>query len=99
MCRRRADILIENLALRHQLAALKKDRPRPPLEDTERAFWVALRKSWPGVYPPPLENWSTYPTATADLNQAQPSTARPPRLLSGSAFEYSGYTGTWQLIN
>ena len=48
MCRRRADLVIENLALRQQVTALKKERPRPPLEDTKRAFWVALRASWPG---------------------------------------------------
>ena len=40
--------MIENLALRQQVTALKKERPRPPLEDTDRAFWVALRASWPG---------------------------------------------------
>ena len=33
--------------MRQQVTALKKERPRPPLEDTERAFWVALRGSWP----------------------------------------------------
>ncbi len=48
MCRRRADLVMENLALRQQVTALKKERPRPPLDDTDRAFWVALRKSWPG---------------------------------------------------
>ena len=48
MCRRRADRVIENLALRQQVAALKKERPRPPLDDADRAFWVALRQSWPG---------------------------------------------------
>ena len=47
MCRRRADLVIENLALRQQVTALKKERPRPPLEDFDRAFWVALRESWP----------------------------------------------------
>ena len=46
-CRRRADLVIENLALRQQVTALKKERPRPPLEDVDRAFWVALRESWP----------------------------------------------------
>ncbi len=34
ICRRRADLVIENLALRQQVTALKKERPRPPLEDT-----------------------------------------------------------------
>jgi hypothetical protein len=47
MCRRRADLVIENLAQRQQVTALKRERPRPPLEDVDRAFWVALRKSWP----------------------------------------------------
>ena len=43
MCRRRADLVIENLALRQQVTALKQERPRPPLDETDRAFWVALR--------------------------------------------------------
>jgi len=47
ICRRRADLVIENLALRQQVTALKKDRPRVALEDVDRAFWVALRQSWP----------------------------------------------------
>ena len=47
VCRRRADLVIEDLALRQQVTALKKERPRPPLEDVDRAFWVALRESWP----------------------------------------------------
>ena len=42
------EFLIENLALRQQVAALKKERPRPVLDDLDRAFWVALRASWPG---------------------------------------------------
>jgi len=46
VCRRRADLVIEDLALRQQVTALKKERPRPPLEDVDRAFWVALRESW-----------------------------------------------------
>ena len=48
MCRRRADLVIENVALRQQVAALKKERPRPPVDDADRAFWAALRQSWPG---------------------------------------------------
>ena len=31
MCRRRADLVLENVALRQQVTALKKERPRPPL--------------------------------------------------------------------
>ena len=47
MCRRRADLVIENLALRQQVTALKQERPGPALDETDRAFWVALRSSWP----------------------------------------------------
>ena len=31
MCRCRADLVIENLALRQQVTVLKKERPRPPV--------------------------------------------------------------------
>ena len=43
-----ADLLIENLALRQQVFALKRERPRPVLDEFDRALWVALRASWPG---------------------------------------------------
>jgi putative transposase len=42
----RMDLAMENLALRQQVAALKKDRPRPRLTDLDRLFWVALRDRW-----------------------------------------------------
>jgi hypothetical protein len=42
--RSRAELVIENLALRQQAAVLKRKRPRPALENVDRAFWVALRR-------------------------------------------------------
>ncbi len=42
----RANLALENLALRQQVAALKRERPRPPLDDSDRAFWVALKDQW-----------------------------------------------------
>jgi len=44
----RSALLAENLALRQQVCTLKRERPRPPLDDVDRAFWVALRAFWPG---------------------------------------------------
>ncbi len=44
----REALVIENLALRQQVIALKKKRPRPQFDDMDRAFWVALRTAWPG---------------------------------------------------
>ena len=47
--RTRGELLIENLALRQQVATLKKERPRPVLDDVDRAFWVALRDLMAGL--------------------------------------------------
>jgi len=46
VCRSRADLVIENLALRQQVTALKQARPKPFLREVDRAFWVALRGAW-----------------------------------------------------
>ena len=43
----KSDLILENLALRQQVAVLKGKRPRPNLVDGERRFWVALREAWP----------------------------------------------------
>ena len=44
--RSRANLAIENLALRQQVAVLKRRRPRPPIAWTDRLFWVALSRTW-----------------------------------------------------
>lgn len=44
----RADLVLENLALRQQLALLGRRRPRPRLSVLDRAFGVGLAKLWPG---------------------------------------------------
>jgi hypothetical protein len=41
------DIALEVLALRQQVAVLKRQRPRPPLTSLDRLFWTALRRLWP----------------------------------------------------
>ena len=45
--RSRSDIALEILALRQQVAVLKRQRPRPPLKSGDRFFWTALRRFWP----------------------------------------------------
>src|SRR3984957_8289841 len=42
------NLLVENLALRQQLAVLAKKRPQPRLSAPNKLFWVLLRKFWPG---------------------------------------------------
>jgi putative transposase len=44
--RSRANLAIENLALRQQLAVLRRRRPRPPLAWTDRLFWIGLSRTW-----------------------------------------------------
>ena len=44
--RSRSDTALEILALRQQLAVLKRKRPRPPLRSLDRLFWTLLRRCW-----------------------------------------------------
>ena len=46
VCKSRDELILENLALRQQLTALKLGARKPRLHDADRAFWVALRKTW-----------------------------------------------------
>ena len=46
--RARRDTALEILALRQQVAVLKRKRPRPPLNAYDRLFWTTLRRIWSG---------------------------------------------------
>ena len=46
--RTRRALVLENLALRHQLAVLQRTAPRPRLRRTDRLFWVLLSRLWSG---------------------------------------------------
>ena len=48
------DLVLENLALRQQLASCARAQKRPALQPVDRAFWVALSKAWPGWRSPLL---------------------------------------------
>ncbi len=43
----RRSLALENLALRQQLAVLRRQAPRPRLRPSDRLFWVALARLWP----------------------------------------------------
>src|SRR6202795_4246322 len=45
--RTRRNLLLENLALRQQLAVLKRKHPRPKLAAFDKLFWTAASRSWP----------------------------------------------------
>jgi putative transposase len=44
--RDRRNLLLENLALRQQLALLKRRRPRPRLDVLDKLFWVTAHRFW-----------------------------------------------------
>ena len=44
--RSRQDLLLENLALRQQLAVFKQRKQRPKLVWPDKLFWIALKKIW-----------------------------------------------------
>src|SRR5262249_30058515 len=45
-CRGHHDIVLENLALRHQLRTLQRSVKRPHLRTRDRLFWVVLATAW-----------------------------------------------------
>jgi len=44
----RADLIAENMTLRHQLSCLSGRKPRPRLRCADRVFWVLLSRFWSG---------------------------------------------------
>lgn len=46
--RSRQDLILENLALREQLLALRAKRPRRRLPTVHKFFWIALLRLWSG---------------------------------------------------
>jgi putative transposase len=48
LMRVRRSLLLENLALRQQLAVLKRQHPKPRIRLFDKLFWVAVRRVWSG---------------------------------------------------
>jgi hypothetical protein len=46
LVRRRSDLVLENLALRQQVAALVAKGARPRITHLDRWLWIALRRFW-----------------------------------------------------
>ena len=42
----RRELALENVALRQQLAVLRRSVKRPRLSNVDRVFWVLLRRIW-----------------------------------------------------
>jgi hypothetical protein len=48
LLRSRANLALENLALRQQLTIYQRDQKHPRLRPGDRVFWVLLRRLWSG---------------------------------------------------
>jgi hypothetical protein len=46
--RNRESLILENVALRHQLHVLSRGRKRPALKNRDRMVWIFLRRVWQG---------------------------------------------------
>lgn len=44
----RSQLVVENMALRHQLSVLGRSVPKPRLKNSDRVFWILLQRWWPG---------------------------------------------------
>ena len=44
---RHRSLVLENLALRQQLAVYRRIRPKPAMRWSDRRFWLGLRSAWP----------------------------------------------------
>jgi hypothetical protein len=70
----RRDLLLENLALRQQLAALKRRHPRPRLTVLDKAFWILAHLFWSAgwkqvlivVTPETVIRWLSFAKSLAD---------------------------------
>ena len=92
--RSRRELLLENLALRQQLAVLRRRRPQPPFSARDRLFWVTLRRFWRGWKPP----WSTLADtsplqAVANLCSLLPPRPSPVRKQSPAGINSDWITG------
>ncbi len=84
--RSRSELVLENIALKQQVDALKQKRPRPQLDDADRAFWVATRTAWNGwaerlviVKPETVVKWhrERFRRYWAEISRHKPCPGRP----------------------
>ena len=70
--RSRSDTALEILALRQQVAVLKRQRPRPPLNSGDRFCWTTLRRFW--------SRWTDVSTTDPDALLARKGTGKEAKL-------------------
>ena len=83
----RENLVLENLALRQQVAVLKREKPRPALEELDRTFWAVLKETWAGwmdsliiVTPETVVRWhkERFKKYWRELSRGRPGRPRVP---------------------
>ncbi len=81
----RQRLLLENLALRQQLATLKRRHPRPRLSAFDRLFWVLARRFWSGwkqslmmVSPETVVRWHRFRLYWRAISRVRRTVGRKP---------------------
>jgi hypothetical protein len=82
--RSRGDTALEVLARRHQVAVLKRKRPRPPWNCFDRLLWSTVRHSWTRwrdvlVIAKPETCATVFPRTLRQLGLADPQRVGTPR--------------------
>ena len=77
-------LVLENLALRRQLAAYRRTRPKPTARWFDRLFWLGLRLAWPDwksalviVRPATVIAWHRHGFAWYWTRRSHPKGGRP----------------------
>ncbi len=86
----RARLQLENIALRQQLAVLKRDRPRPQLHPLDRVFWVLVSRLWP--WGRKVRQFLPAHTSFAEIRSLQLATSRHGRGSSKPNQAHTNYT-------
>jgi putative transposase len=83
----RSVLLLENIALRHQLSVLQRTAKRPRLKQSDRIFWVWLSQIWPDwrsclviVKPQAVIRWHRQGFQLDWRWRSRPKRARRPRI-------------------
>lgn len=42
----RSELILEIIALRHQITMLKRGKPKPKIKNRDRLFWIVISKLW-----------------------------------------------------
>jgi hypothetical protein len=77
--RSRRDLLLENLALRQQLAAAAERCSRPRIAASDRIFWALLRRFWSGWREALVLSIEFLFRAPADSDAKMPNSGIPAR--------------------